>query len=59
MKKNNNNSQSPPHLVDYWLKGLLKEGVIEKKKIIPNLTNSTIKKQTNTNDMNNYNSDDE
>jgi hypothetical protein len=44
MKKNNNNSQSPPHLVDYWLKGLLKEGVIEKKKIIPNLINSSIKK---------------
>jgi hypothetical protein len=36
MKKGNNNSP-PPHVLEYWIKGLLKDGtVINKKKIQPN-----------------------
>ena len=35
MKKNkNNNNQLPPHLLGYWVKGLIKDGAIIKKKIV-------------------------
>jgi hypothetical protein len=43
MKKGNNNSP-PPYLIEYWIKGLFKEGVTVKKKIIK--TNKTISKNT-------------
>ena len=33
MKKNKDN-QLPPHLLNYWTKGLIKDGAIIKKKII-------------------------
>lgn len=37
MKKGNNNSPGP-YLVEFWLKGLLSEGQVVKKKVIhPNI----------------------
>ena len=38
MKKNKkNNNQLPPHVLGYWVKGLTKDGMIIKKKIIHNI----------------------
>jgi hypothetical protein len=49
--KNGNNNSPPPYLIEYWLKGLLNEGnIIKKKKIKTNKNKSKKSEDTNTND---------